>query len=518
MRRYFIYLLVFLTCLNFCLKATASTVQVTAAPKELGFDPFYKKYLDCNGIHVISSEQVSDKAFYRLKELLDKMLENRPDLRKTLVKEKFKYIIIGQHEQVTDIPDYAHMKPKDFWNLRARGFGGRTTSCGEENLLSLPGDRYDDESIFIHELAHGIHSPGLKTCDPNFQTRLDALYKKAMDKGLYKNDYASTNSTEYWAEAVQAFFNCDRENNWNHNHVNTRKELMEYDPDVANFVKEIFRITEENDWRYKPLKNLPYVESTPKKLNPHGMFPKYIRCFELSILGTKNVPDEAMLCAASTIRNMFRYRYDILRTLVEANVTLVIYEDKDMPLPKDISMGISTGFFIKEDKGRALIQIPNKFRFGIPASDILNNDDESTSSKLIHDFALTAYIYTGFREVIPNFANRKNIQQFEKGLKRMDLRFDKRMNTLYNSAIVKDLWKTTPASKNRFEYFAQGVKSFFNANNIIVANEQSVNNREQLIHYDQDLALLIADIFKHPYRNDWRYRSCASASRHANPD
>ena len=183
----------------------AGNVPITAPPAELELDPFYKKYLDCDGISVISSKRVDDRAFYRLEKLLDKMLENRPDLRQTLVDAGFRYIIIAHDEQVTDIPQYSRMRPKEFWNLRARGFGGRTTSCGEENLLNFPVDRYSDESIFIHELAHGIHSPGLRKCDPTFQDRLEALYKQAMDKGLYKNDYASTNPAEYWAEGVQAF-------------------------------------------------------------------------------------------------------------------------------------------------------------------------------------------------------------------------------------------------------------------------------------------------------------------------
>ena len=56
--------------------------------------------------------------------------------------------------------------------VRARGLGGRITSCGEENLLNLPGDRYRRENILIHEFAHAIHEMGLNHIDERFDGRL----------------------------------------------------------------------------------------------------------------------------------------------------------------------------------------------------------------------------------------------------------------------------------------------------------------------------------------------------------
>lgn len=56
-------------------------------PEGMELNPFYKKYLDCDGIAVISSERVDDRAFYQVKKLLDKMLETRPDVRKALVED-----------------------------------------------------------------------------------------------------------------------------------------------------------------------------------------------------------------------------------------------------------------------------------------------------------------------------------------------------------------------------------------------------------------------------------------------
>jgi len=482
-------------------------VRVSRPPEEMGLNPFYKKYLDCDGIAVISSERVDDRAFYQVKKLLDKMLENRPDVRKALVEDGVRYVIIAAEEQVTDIPDYAGMKPKAFWNERSRGFGGRVTSCGEENLLSFPMDRYEDESIFIHELAHAIDGRGLRKIEPDFKERLKALYDSAMSKGLYKYDYASTNTSEYWAESVQAFFDADREKNWNHNHVNTRSELYEYDPNMAEFLREQFRITSENDWRYKPLARQPSVNTVPKEVRSEWIS-KCVWCRGFFILGTKGVSDEAMLEADRIIRNMFRYRHDVLKAIIGVNVQLVVIEQGQSP--RDIPD-------VKKIRRK---QFANRqgslFRFTTAEANLLKSagDQAAGENLLIRDIALLMYYITGLREVDPEYDKRKHVQQYEKGLERIDRRFDEKVRDLYRKAKKRKLWAGTPAMKNRFNYFAEGAQSFFNANKIITLGGDRVNTREQLQAYDPDLALFIGDVFKHPERVDWRYSEAPVTQNH----
>ena len=218
--------------------------SVTAPPAEMKLPPFYKKYVSANGYPIVSSGKVNDYALKEAAYLANMMLAKRPDVRKAMVDGGSRLVVMAHDECTTDVPEYSHMKPKDFWDARARGLGGSKTdpvcSCGEENLLGLKGDPYHAENILIHEFAHNIHLRGMLVVDPTFDERLKAAYGRAMKAGLWKTKYASVNHAEYFAEGVQSWFNNNRPPDHDHNHVDTRKELREYDPDLAELCEEVF--------------------------------------------------------------------------------------------------------------------------------------------------------------------------------------------------------------------------------------------------------------------------------------
>lgn len=91
--------------------------------------------------------------------------------------------------------------------------------------------------------AHAIHLIGIIQVDTAFNTRLQALYEKAKASGILDNTYRITNSEEYFAEAVQDWFNVNAEMphaDGKHNWCNTREELKEYDPDLYQLLSEYF--------------------------------------------------------------------------------------------------------------------------------------------------------------------------------------------------------------------------------------------------------------------------------------
>ena len=117
---------------------------------------FYKKYLDVKGLPVVASPEVADLALQRTYFLVTHLLAGRPDLLAAMVKNRMYLIIIGKDQVYTDMPEYRNSRNPEYLNERMRGTGGRPTSFGEENLLCLPLDRYDDESIAVHEFCHTI--------------------------------------------------------------------------------------------------------------------------------------------------------------------------------------------------------------------------------------------------------------------------------------------------------------------------------------------------------------------------
>ncbi|MES2920798.1 MAG: beta-L-arabinofuranosidase domain-containing protein [Verrucomicrobiota bacterium] len=210
--------------------------------------PFYQKHLDLGGLPILGSEKVSNYAMREAAWIVRQMLIAHPEIADSLKASGVRIVVMAYNEYTTDVPEQADWKPKDHWDRRARGMGGDISSCGEENLLCYPNDPYSTENILVHEFAHTIHGYGLKKLIPDFNERLKNAFEKAKEKGLWKNTYALTNEHEYWAEAVQDWFDNNRQNDAQHNHIHTRAQLLEYDPGVAALCREVFG---DGEWRYK---------------------------------------------------------------------------------------------------------------------------------------------------------------------------------------------------------------------------------------------------------------------------
>lgn len=225
-----------------------TTFKISAPPPELKLDAFYKKYVSVNGYPIVSSEKVDDHALLEAAYLVDLLLNKRPDVREAMVRSGSRMTVIAHNEFTTDIPEHRNLMPKDYWDRRTRGTGGSqddpVCTCGEENLLAYPGDPYAAESILIHEFAHNIHLRGMVNVDPSFDARVKKTFESAIAQGLWKGAYAATNHHEYFAEGVQSWFDNNRPPDHDHNHVDTRRELKEYDPGLAKLCEEVFGETE----------------------------------------------------------------------------------------------------------------------------------------------------------------------------------------------------------------------------------------------------------------------------------
>ena len=233
--------------------AAAATMKVGPPPVELKVPEHYSKFVSAQGYPIVGSARVSDYALLEAAYLVNQMLAHRPDVRKAMIESGSRLCIIAHNEYTTDLPEFAMLglprgyeglSAKDYWDARARGTGGSQTdpycSTGEENLLGYAGDPYSTECILIHEFAHNMHLRGVVRVDETFDKRLRETYEKAMAAGLWKGKYASVNHHEYFAEGVQSWFDNNRPPDHDHNHVDTRAELLEYDPGLAAMCREVF--------------------------------------------------------------------------------------------------------------------------------------------------------------------------------------------------------------------------------------------------------------------------------------
>ncbi|MFA7116394.1 MAG: hypothetical protein WC140_04075 [Bacteroidales bacterium] len=223
---------------------------IKPVPKKFHLDKFYKKYMNVNGITVISSEKVPDSAFVAVYNTLYAETIHLPrKVKQSLISHGVRVAIMARYEGTTDIPEHKFLANDTTinWDVRARGLGGTLelpfSTCAEENVLAYQIDKYHAEDILIHEFAHTIHNVGIAPTCPYFNEELQDALNQAKKEGLWDNTYAQTNIEEYLAEGVQDWFNANAEvpsPDGKHNQVNTREELKKYDYRLYKILERFF--------------------------------------------------------------------------------------------------------------------------------------------------------------------------------------------------------------------------------------------------------------------------------------
>jgi alpha-glucosidase len=471
---------------------------------------FYKKYIDVKGMPVVAAAEVADEALQRTYHIVTHMLAGRPDVLDTMAKFGTRLIVIGKDQVYTDMPEYRNHPNPAYQNERVRGTGGLgVTSFGEENLLNLALDRYDDESIAVHEFCHTIDA-ALGRMDPTWRSKLGQTYKNAVGKGLWKNTYAASNQAEYWAEICQSYFDTNRVNNWNHGPIGTREQLKQYDPEGYELVRTTFNLKPENDWRFEPARTQPSVMPPPAKFQFDPYYTKFTFAREFPVLGSKRVSDEAMLKANDTIRKLFAYRHDILKAMIADGARLVVLgrAEKLSDLPE--FQGEKNR--AEADLVRYLDYTPERKLMVVPEENVLGLPREPFVGEcmVVSVFARGLHHVAALRPVDPEFDMRRDKQQYELRVKRLDSEFDKRLAKLFDAATEKKLWRGATGGRDRVEYWVAGVEAYFDAagTGAVAPNgaDRPITTREALKAYDPDLYALVDETMAYKEHVDWRVK------------
>jgi DUF1680 family protein len=211
-------------------------------PAEAGF---FSKQLKYYGIPIKAHEVVSDEALAEAYRRLDSELGKLPDVRDNLALAKAELHIIGKDQVTSDLPAHRDMKGKkipEYGGLtvdeRTRGLGGIPTSCGEENLLKLPGDRYKGRDICVHEFAHCIQDYGVSD---DVRAKIRDQYNASLAKGLWKGSYAASNEHEFFAELTMWYLGTHGDMNMTGvKPADGPEGLRAYDPDAFKLMDDFY--------------------------------------------------------------------------------------------------------------------------------------------------------------------------------------------------------------------------------------------------------------------------------------
>lgn len=460
---------------------------------------FYQKYLNVGGLPVVSAGVVDDEALLRTNILVTRLLAGRPDILAEMEKIRMYLIIMGRDQLYTDMPEYRNTRNPAYKNERVRGTGGRPTSFGEENLLNLVIDRYDDESIALHEFCHTIDAT-LRSLDPTWHQRRNNAYDNAVKNNLYGKNYVSSNAVEYWAEICQSYFDCNRINNWNHSDVGTREQLKQRDPQGYELVSSIFNLTPEQDWRFPWHRTTPQIIAPPARFAIDPFYQKFSWAREMPVIGHKT-DDAPLLQANDIVRKVFTYRHDILKAMIEDGVKVVVLAPDeryaDLPEIKGIGgAGSENRIFDYDPRTKRVVIAAESLQPGSAGND--------GGRELIRQLAKAAYQITAGREVKPDKSpNDLEIQQYEIGVTRIDQRFGTAVKELHAKALAEGKWRDTPAATGPSEYWALGLAAYFSPASA-GAPPTAVTSREALREYDSGLHELIRQTMAYEGRPEWR--------------
>ena len=509
MKRHFFPLLCLFLALAAC--KPSPECKITSVPQEFGWPDFYSKYVNVSGIHLMSSWRVPDSCLVQAYKTLYAMTSMLPPaVLDSMVSHNTRVAVMARYEGTTDIPEHAYLKADTSinWDLRARGLEGTMdmplTTCAEENILAYQIDPYHAEDILVHEFAHTIHLVGIKLVDPSIDERLQRLLDDALAKGKYNGTYARENFIEYWAEGVQDWFNVNAESpvpNGKHNWVNTREDLLSYDPGLYSLIAEYFPDTDEHISKHPKVNlykgepdaaalaaSVPKAEPLPEgfkiEMPPAGypdFYKKYVDCNGIPVISSWRVPDSCLVQAYRTLYAMTSMLSpEILQAMrsVDARVAIMGRYEGTTDVPEHAALAADTALNwnlrARGLGGDLELTLTSGAEENILAYQI---DKYHAEDILIHEFSHAIHLI-GILQVHPDI--------------------NLRLTALLDKARAESRFENTYASTDIYEYWAEGVQDWFNVNAEMPRPDGKhnwVNTREELRAYDPGLYSLISEYF-----------------------
>ena len=166
-------------------------------------------------------------------------------------------VILKNNQKLTDFPRFKDMVGKTIEQLlgypgddrligEVRAVGGYCHLFIGKELLTRHATR--TYNLFYHEFAHFILFSLLTDEEV---IRLEQLYEIAKQKGLYLDDYAAVNPSEYFAQAFEAYFSVSKSSilrilqTMSYSYLtckyclHTKEDLEQKDPEMVAFIESL---------------------------------------------------------------------------------------------------------------------------------------------------------------------------------------------------------------------------------------------------------------------------------------
>lgn len=237
-----------------------------------GVHPFYEKYLNAyeddwrQGIAIISSNRVPDRALRKVEQTVNKLLSHRPDLRAIMSSNNIRVAVRGVAETRDNSDHPGNIGPGGARPARP------TTYIEEEGVAWRDADGeihvgwYQlERHVAVEEFGHSIHRSGLPFIDPDHDivAEINAAYVNALEQGTYsppqyldgpgltdpsmadalQREIEALDDGEYFAVGLDCFYGVVHENR--EYVLSTRAEMRQRDPMLYEIISRYFPL---NDW------------------------------------------------------------------------------------------------------------------------------------------------------------------------------------------------------------------------------------------------------------------------------
>jgi hypothetical protein len=216
-----------------------------------GTDPFYQKYINADGIVIVSSEKVPDDALVAARRTVLHMLSARPDIHQAMLRNHPRISIMAISETASNLPEF-EPESDGQWGL-GQMLGDPTTLVSERGVCYEGNSEYR-ANFLAHEFVHMIQNLGWPTTDPEIEDEIYAAYLEAVERGLFQaprdeplgiDPYDAYGDDEYLTHGVNAWFDLNESlpGPWMDVQIGesgppsgTREQLLENDPELYEII------------------------------------------------------------------------------------------------------------------------------------------------------------------------------------------------------------------------------------------------------------------------------------------